>query len=275
MFTLFGIVAAGFRLSPRRWAILVCLGTLAIALAIAWTAVKVDYRSFASGYRDTQIVVVGKTERITKLVELVSRLDAPAMSKATDELARRLAYVDFFAAVLNRVPRVIPHEGGALWWDAVSRPFMPRVFFPEKSIIDDSERTKHYSGLWIAGRETATSISIGYLGESYIDFGKIGMMVPVFALGLLLGAVYRWMLAQRYSSKALGMAMATAILYGASLLEASITKTMGSLVVTILVSWLILRFVVPRYIPGLVSERIGYLGDAAGVPLSKSAPLLD
>jgi hypothetical protein len=132
---------------------------------------------------------------------------------------------------------------------------MPRVFFPEKSSIDDSDRTRRYTGLWITGKERATSISIGYLGESYIDFGKLGMMIPVFAFGLLLGAVYRWMLAQRYSSKALGMAMATATLFAASILEASITKTMGSLVVTIMVSWLMLRFVVPRYIPRLRAEK--------------------
>jgi hypothetical protein len=71
----------------------------------------------------------------------------------------------------------------------------------------------------------------------------------VFGLGLLLGAVYRWMLMQRYASPALGMGLATATLYGASLLESSITKMFGGLLVTILVSWLIIRFLAPKYFP--------------------------
>ena len=197
--------------------------------------------------------VVGRAERMEKLYELVSSLDGRDLSQAAESLGDRIGYVNFFAAVIKRVPRVLPHEGGALWLDSATRPFMPRMFFPEKTSIEDSQRTQYYTGLKVAGRQQGTSISIGYMGESYIDFGKVGMMLPIFALGLLLGAVYRWMLTQKYSSKAVGMGMATATLYGAALLETSITKLMGGLVVAILVSWLLIRFVVPRYFPKLAA----------------------
>jgi hypothetical protein len=186
-----------------------------------------------------------------KLYELVSALDRRALGNAAENLAERVGYVNFFAAVIKRVPRVLPHEGGALWWDSVTRPLMPRMFFPDKTSIEDSQRTRYYTGLKVAGKEHGTSISIGYMGESYIDFGKIGMLLPVFALGWLLGAFYRWTLAQRYSSKAVGMGVATAALFSAALLETSVTKLMGGLTVTMLVSWLLIRFVVPRYFPKL------------------------
>ncbi len=52
---------------------------------------------------------------------------------ALDAIIDRIAYVDMFAVVLDMVPAYIPHENGALWWDALSRPFMPRMFFPEKT----------------------------------------------------------------------------------------------------------------------------------------------
>jgi hypothetical protein len=91
------------------------------------------------------------------------------------------------------------------------------------------------------------------MGESYIDFGKVGMLLPIFALGWLLGAFYRWTLAQTYSSKAVGMGVATAALLSAAPLETSVTKLMGGLAVTMLVSWLLIRFVVPRYFPKLAA----------------------
>jgi hypothetical protein len=222
-------------------------------MALAWVAVKKEYRDFVSGGGRTQTLVVGRAERLEKLYELVSGLDGKELSEAARSLGDRLGYVNFFAAVLKRVPRVLPHENGVLWWDSVTRPFMPRMFFPEKTNIEDSQRTQYYTGLKVAGKAEGTSISIGYMGESYIDFGKVGMMIPIFALGLLLGTVYRWMLTQQYSSKAVGMGMATATLYGASLLETSVTKLLGGLIVAILMSWLLMRFVVPRYFPKLAA----------------------
>ena len=86
-------------------------------------------------------MTVAYPERMAKLAELVTQLDGNAMADASEQLLQRLAYVDFFGLVLNTVPTVLPHEGGALWWDAISRPFMPRLFFPEKTAIDDTVRT--------------------------------------------------------------------------------------------------------------------------------------
>ena len=80
------------------------------------------------------------------------------------------------------------------------------------------------------------------------------MMVPIFGLGLLLGGFYRWML-RLDPSRLLGMALATATIYGASFLESSITKVLGGLVVTMLVSWAVLR-IAPRYFPWVRSQVV-------------------
>ena len=96
---------------------------------------------------------------------------ASSFGNATQGMLDRLSYVDFFAVVLETVPSQLPHENGALWLDAITRPFMPRLFFPSKTVIDDSERTNYYTGLGVAGAEEGTSISLGYVAESYIDFG--------------------------------------------------------------------------------------------------------
>ena len=191
----------------------------------------------------------GYRERIGVLLRLVSQLDANDMADASEDLLKRLSYTEYFGVVLDRVPAVLPHEGGALWWDAIRRPFMPRLFFPEKTIIDDTERTIRYVGLNRATMGFGTSMSIGYIAESYIDFGTFGMMVPIFGLGLLLGGFYRWIVGSD-PSRLLGMALATATIVGASYMESSITKTFGGLIVAMLASWGMLR-IAPRYLPWL------------------------
>ena len=126
---------------------------------------------------------------------------------------------------------------------------MPRIFFADKSIIDDSERTNKYTGFAVAGAGQGTSISIGYMGESYIDFGEVGMMVPIFLLGLLYGSLYRWMLNSRGGRGILGMAIASGVLFVGIFLESSITKLFGGLIVALLAGWLIVQFITPRFFP--------------------------
>ena len=140
---------------------------------IVWSAIKGEYRAYVSGGEHAQIVTVGFGDRMAKLGELVSALDREALADGADRLVKRITYVEFFGAVLLYVPAVAPHEDGAIWWDAIIRPFMPRLFFPDKGIIDDSERTNKYTGLGVSGSDVGTSISIGYFGEAYIDFGAV------------------------------------------------------------------------------------------------------
>ena len=254
IFTLLAAMTARVRLSLGRYLGLLTLGAVTLTFSLAWTAVKVDYRSFVSGDANAQIVTVGYLERIAMLADMVGQLDGEALANASEKLLQRIAYVDFFGVVLDMVPEVLPHESGALWWDAIGRPFMPRIFFPEKAAIDDSVRTNYYTGLNLPTSEEGTSISLGYMAESYIDFGAAGMMVPIFGLGLLLGGFYRWML-RRDTSRLLGMALATAAISGASFLESSITKVFGGLVIAMLVSWAILR-IAPRYLPWMQSKMV-------------------
>ena len=47
---------------------------------------------------------------------------------------------------LDSVPMVAPHTNGGILLDALIRPFTPRVLFPNKTEIDDTERTNQYTG---------------------------------------------------------------------------------------------------------------------------------
>lgn len=130
---------------------------------------------------------------------------------------------------------------------------MPRLFFPSKTAVEDTERTIYYIGTNLHSVKD-TSISIGYMGEGYIDFGAAGMMVPIFGFGLLLGGIYRWMMRLDHS-RLLGVSLATATIFIALPIEASITKTFGGLVVAMFVSWVVLR-IAPRYFPWLKKKMV-------------------
>jgi hypothetical protein len=112
----------------------------------------------------------------------------------------------------------------------------PRFLFPDKPALDDSERTRLYAGVQVAGTETGTSIGIGYVGESYVDFGPIWMFAPIFFLGLFYGFINRFFIS-RAKYKLLGAAMAVSVLiFNAYAIETSNIKLVGGVVSVALVS---------------------------------------
>jgi hypothetical protein len=117
-------------------------------------------------------------------------------------------------------------------------------------MIDDSERANHY-GIRVSGADEGTSIGMGYIAETYIDFGEVVMMIVIFLFGVSLGLVYRWMLYHRPFGGLLGLALANSFLFPAALVETSITKLIGGLVVSLLVSWITARVIIPACAPWL------------------------
>jgi hypothetical protein len=250
--TFVAVVMAGVRLSIQRILAACIVAVAALAMGVVWTAIKPEYRQFVSGGAAAQIVTVGYPEQIQKLGELVADLDPEELGEATHELLSRLSYVELFGSTISHVPSVVPHEGGNLLLDAFVRPFMPRVFFPDKTEIDDSERTRYYTGLNVAGAEQGTSISLGWVAEMYIDFGRWGMMLGAVGIGLFYGLIQRTLTTWSRSQGLLGFAMASAVLISAAALESSITKVIGGLMASLIAAFLIIRFVVPVACPWVV-----------------------
>ena len=194
---------------------------------LVWTAIKGDYRSFLSQESGQQQVLVSVPQRIEKLTDLLRSLDVKQLPDALDNSIQRLACVELFANCIRTVPASVPYEHGALWLGAFERVFMPRLIFPNKVGVDDSERARHYTGLEISGAEQGTSISMGYMAESYVDFGPWLMFIPVLLLGVFYGLIYR-ILANHGPSRLLGLAVAGTILaFGANTIETSNIKLIG------------------------------------------------
>lgn len=252
-FLLMALVSSQRRLSAKNTILIAFIIVPLLYLGIIWTSVKQEYRSYVSAGTSQQIVSISLVDGWAKLIELVYNLNDEKIASGSDQFVRRVAYVEFFGLVLDRVPRLIPFEYGSIWMDAIVRPFMPRMFFPNKSEIRDSDRTNYFAGN-VTANDDVTSISLGYLAESYIDFGPLGMMVCLFSYGYFLGKIYYFLINWRVIQPLLGMSLATAALFGATAIENSITKAMGGLVASLIVTWIVAKYITPRVFPWITKE---------------------
>jgi hypothetical protein len=83
-----------------------------------------------------------------------------------------------------------------LWKDNILHVLQPRILFPNKAAIDDSKMVNKYATRKVATAKQGASFSLGYMAESYIDFGPYFMFVPIFLVGWLLGFIYKTIMLQ-------------------------------------------------------------------------------
>ena len=166
------LLAVGYRMTARNTIWVTASLGFVLFLSSLWMSFRGEYRSFLNQGTKQQVVAVPLKASLAKLVELMSQIDRSSLEKGFELVLERAAYVDMFAYVLRVVPQALPYEKGALWLKAIEHVFTPRLFFPDKPPLpSDSITTAKYTGMWWAGEETGTSISMGYMVESYIDFG--------------------------------------------------------------------------------------------------------
>ncbi|MCS3629298.1 hypothetical protein GGP53_003178 [Salinibacter ruber] len=250
-------VAAGMAYTRLEMRSLVAGSAIAIAVFLTgsvWSVIESDYRQFLNRGTGQQVVYASKWEQVQKFADLASSVSWAEVQRGAELTIKRVAYVQFFAATLSYVPEHQAHEGGALWGRAIKHVLMPRILFPEKPVLkSDSRATREYTGLDIAGGARGTSISIGYMGESYVDFGRYGMFLPVFLLGLVWGGMLLYFV-RRANVKVVGLAFAVAVLLNANRFEITSLKLLGGVLMKFIVLALALRFGAPYVSSWLLEE---------------------
>ncbi|MFL5616090.1 MAG: hypothetical protein ACJ796_20660 [Gemmatimonadaceae bacterium] len=212
---------------------------------LGWMSIRDEYRAFLNQGTGKQVVLVSPTEQVTEFAGLVSNLEPEDLRGSVERMFQRLAYVDYFAAVLDYVPRQRPFENGALLWRSLKHILVPRFLDPSKDILEsDSEITMRYTGLSVASADQGTSIGIGYMAEGYVDFGAYGMLILVLICGFTWGKMYSWLLSHAGIS-ATGFALGTTLLIDASQFEIAEIKLLGGMVAEFLVLAIVLRFLMP------------------------------
>lgn len=222
-------------------------------LALWWTAVKNDYRQFATGGLDTQATTVALGDRMAYLGKKAVSFGDIDFGDSSYALLSRFAYVNIFASVID-VQEVSPEPIFARQWkDALAHVFQPRFLFPDKPDLLDSEVYVRLTGRsFFEAVSAGTSISVGYMGENFADFGFPGMLIGIAMMGLILAGGLRivmsfqlpWVMRE-------GVAMAFAFFMARDGVEVALPKMLGSALMFIIVFASALKFVGPRIVAWL------------------------
>jgi hypothetical protein len=179
--------------------------SVSLFFAVVWTYSKGEYRKYLTGGERTQFIIEqDNLSNIQKFYEIVQRDFSSQNFKENfligfENLVYRVSYVEFLALTMKQVPTYLPHENGNLLVSAIEHILKPRILFPDKKPIYDSDLTSKYTGVQFAGAEQGTSFSLGTVAESYVDFGKYYMFIPILFFGLLIGWMYKYFIVNGYN----------------------------------------------------------------------------
>jgi hypothetical protein len=198
---LFPIVYLSFNKinGTKQIATLIFIALILINIGAIWSYVKVEYRFFLSGGERAQTVTVTKNEALKKLWMLTTEIDAETYQLGFESLIKRIYFLEYFSATVNNINEEEEFLEGEIWQKSIEHILMPRILFPNKEAIDDSKLTYKLTGIEVANASKGTSISTGYMAESYADFGRINMHLAIFLLGLALGLIYKTLLKNSYN----------------------------------------------------------------------------
>jgi hypothetical protein len=219
-----------------------------VSLALFWTAVKSDFRTFAAGSSESQQIVVPLSERMGYLGDRVVTPGAINLSETSYLLLSRLAYVDIFGSVIDvqeASPEPIPMRQ---WMEAVDHVITPRFLFPSKAALSDSDVFMRLARRFSTEEiRTGTSISVGYMGENFADLGFPGMLFGIAVLGLAIGGSIRVLMSFNVPLVVRdGIVMAFAFSISRDGVEVSLPKILGSMVMFLIIFLLLNKFVFPR-----------------------------
>ena len=186
MFICLSIAAVAARI---KWSGSVALGAsisavALIALALFWTAVKSDFRTFAAGSSESQRIVP-LSERMGYLGDRVITPGPINLRETSYLLLSRLVYVDISGPVIDvqeASPEPLPMRQ---WMEAVDHVVTPRFLFPRKAALSDSDVVMRLARRFSTEEiRTGTSTSVGYMGENFADLDFPGMLLGIAVLAM-------------------------------------------------------------------------------------------
>ena len=179
-----------------------------------------EYRNFLNQGTGMQVVKVPVDQRLNYLSKVMTEVDYTKLGNGIEQFVNRISYSDFLSQVMDKIPEFNSYENGHLFINTLKHIFMPRLFFPDKEILNDSQMTNMYTGRHYSGPSKGVSVGLGYMAYYYIDFGKYAMLLFIFLQGSLFGWVYKYF-SKRVQIKFLVYSVTLPIVMGVYVYETS------------------------------------------------------
>lgn len=165
---------------------------IAVPVLVLIQAVKDEYREVT--WENKMESGIGT---FAELAEKANRKDADKSFEESEGVVRtvgRLSQGWHLGLTLKRVPKRTPFCGGEEMMSDITSSVLPRLIVSDKKVVGSQDKFEKYTGHPLYG---STSMTIGVLGDFYINYGRVGSYVMLFIFGILI-ARFLYFFMKRY-----------------------------------------------------------------------------
>ena len=224
-------------------------------LGAFWSSIKGEYRGFLNQGSQTQTVQVSRNDALKKILELSEKQDQSSFDLSVITLLDRLQYTYHLAKAMDWVPEKLPYQNGDNWALTLNFALTPRLLNPDKPKYEASSKATKYTGIGYAGAGQGVSVSLGYFADGYVDFGYVGMFMPLLLIGILYGVTYFYFVKHSSNNFIFNYAVVGAMFMEFMALEMDSTYLAGRLFATLLTFFGLKIFFFPWLIQHLQQQK--------------------
>lgn len=162
-----------------------------MVILVLLQTVKEDYRRQTWNQLETN----GSQQNVAELAKLLDESQASNNITSILPTLYRLNQGYLVSRVMENVPRYIPFQNGATILEDIGASLIPRFVWSDKPKSGGKRNVEIYAGMQLSG---GTSMNIGQIGESWVNFGFAS---PLFLFGYTFLLRYGFSLIVKRKSK--------------------------------------------------------------------------
>jgi hypothetical protein len=224
-----------------------------LVLAFPLFATKVEFRTLTwqNGVPIQENPIRKGIDYFDLAVSSLRSVDTDSLYVMAEALPQRGNMQSFFAFVIDQTPGVVPYWNGETYSNVLWH-FIPRILVPNKPQESLGQENGHRYGL-LDPTDFGTSVNLPQIVEMYANFGKVGVIVGMFVLGLIYSVLQHAL--NHKKAGEWGQVSGIIILSSLINIESNFTMVYGGIIYWILMLWFLGRFVRRESSP-LLMQRI-------------------
>lgn len=212
-----------------------------LMLAFPLLATKGEFRTLTwQNAAPIQENPIGKGIEFLNLAgSIMTIADKDSLYLMAENVARRVNMQSMFAFVIDQTPSIVPYWNGETY-STILWHFIPRILVPDKPQERLGQANGHRYGL-IDPKDIGTSVNLTQLIELYANFGKVGVIVGMFVLGLIYSVLQHAL--NHKKAGEWGQVSGIIVLSSLINIESNFTMVYGGVIYWIFMLWFLGRFV--------------------------------
>ncbi len=170
-----------YKKSKVPWAFILAGAIIVVGL----NPVKSYYRDFITNFGDAfqQLTYIEKANIFYEAIQIFYDGDILNSLSADVSTVNRSSHLPAFAKVISLTPKSVPFYSGETYKTLITS-FVPRIIWPGKPVSRVGQDFGHRYN-FLHHQDELTSFNVPWLIEFYANFGKAGVILGMFAVGLL------------------------------------------------------------------------------------------